>query len=35
VHVVPPCTISPEQVKEGVAVLDEVLSIADGYYTGP
>jgi taurine--2-oxoglutarate transaminase len=33
-HVVPPCTISPEQVKEGVAVLDEVLSIADGYYTG-
>jgi taurine--2-oxoglutarate transaminase len=34
-HVVPPCTISPEQVKEGVAVLDEVLSIADGYYTGP
>jgi taurine---2-oxoglutarate transaminase len=33
-HVVPPCTMSPEQVKEGVAVLDEVLSIADGYYTG-
>jgi taurine---2-oxoglutarate transaminase len=33
-HVVPPCTISPEQVKEGVAVLDEVLSIADGHYTG-
>jgi len=33
-HVVPPCTISPEQAKEGVAVLDEVLSIADGHYTG-
>jgi taurine--2-oxoglutarate transaminase len=29
VHVVPPCTTSPEEVKEGLSVLDEVLALAD------
>jgi taurine--2-oxoglutarate transaminase len=28
-HVVPPCTTSAEEVREGLAILDEVLSIAD------
>ena len=33
-HVVPPCTTSAEQVEEGLAILDEVLSVADAHYTG-
>jgi len=33
-HVVPPCVISHEQAKEGLAVLDEALAEADRYYTG-
>jgi taurine---2-oxoglutarate transaminase len=33
-HVVPPCTTSAEEVREGIAILDEALEIADGYYTG-
>jgi taurine--2-oxoglutarate transaminase len=33
-HVVPPCVISHEQVKEGLALLDEALTVADGYYQG-
>jgi taurine--2-oxoglutarate transaminase len=28
-HVVPPCTISGTEAKEGVAILDEALSVAD------
>ncbi|WP_370890311.1 aspartate aminotransferase family protein [Janibacter sp. GXQ6167] len=28
-HVVPPCVISPEEVREGIAILDEALSVAD------
>jgi taurine--2-oxoglutarate transaminase len=35
VHVVPPCTVSADEIAEGVAILDEALSIADGYVTGP
>ena len=34
VHVVPPCTATVEQVEEGLAILDEVLSVADAHYTG-
>ena len=33
-HVVPPCTITEEQAKEGIAILDEALAVADGYYQG-
>ncbi len=33
-HVVPPCTVSEAEAKEGLAVLDEALAVADGYYTG-
>jgi taurine---2-oxoglutarate transaminase len=35
VHVVPPCTITSSEVQEGIAILDEALGVADGYYTGP
>ena len=33
-HVVPPCIITAEQAKEGLAILDEVFSIVDRYYAG-
>ncbi|WP_270888865.1 aspartate aminotransferase family protein [Pedococcus sp. 5OH_020] len=33
-HVVPPCTTSAEEVREGLAILDEALEVADRYYTG-
>jgi len=33
-HVVPPCTISADEVVEGIAVLDDALDVADKYYTG-
>src|SRR5580658_233474 len=33
-HVVPPCVITHEQAKEGLAILDEVLTLVDGYYQG-
>ena len=33
-HVVPPCTISEAEAKEGLAILDEALAVADGYYEG-
>jgi taurine--2-oxoglutarate transaminase len=33
-HVVPPCTVTPEEVREGLAIIDDVLSIADSYYEG-
>ena len=33
-HVVPPCTTSAEEIREGIAVLDEALKVADTYYTG-
>ncbi|MGI9007752.1 MAG: aspartate aminotransferase family protein [Streptosporangiaceae bacterium] len=33
-HVVPPCTISDAEAKEGLAILDEVLTEADAYYQG-
>ncbi|MEU8243122.1 aspartate aminotransferase family protein [Actinoplanes missouriensis] len=34
IHVVPPCTTSVDEVREGLAILDEALSVADGYTTG-
>ena len=33
-HVVPPCTTTPEEALEGLAILDEALDVADGYVTG-
>ncbi len=34
VHVVPPCIITTEQAKEGLAILDEVFTVVDRYYEG-
>jgi taurine--2-oxoglutarate transaminase len=31
VHVVPPCTVSEAEAREGLAILDDVLDIADSY----
>ena len=31
-HIVPPCTITPEQAREGLAILDAALSVADQYH---
>ena len=33
-HVVPPCTATPDEVREGLTILDEALSVADRYYVG-
>jgi taurine--2-oxoglutarate transaminase len=33
-HVVPPCTVTESEAKEGLAILDEALSVADRYYEG-
>jgi taurine--2-oxoglutarate transaminase len=33
-HVVPPCTVSDAEAKEGLAILDEVLTLVDRYYEG-
>ncbi len=33
-HVVPPCTISDSEAKEGLAILDEALGEIAGYYEG-
>jgi taurine--2-oxoglutarate transaminase len=33
-HVTPPCTISADEVRAGLAMLDQALSVADRYYTG-
>src|SRR5579859_4834484 len=33
-HVVPPCTITDAEVKEGLAILDEVFAAVDPYYHG-
>ena len=34
VHVTPPCTTSPDDIRHGLAVLDEALALADAHYTG-
>jgi taurine---2-oxoglutarate transaminase len=33
-HVVPPCTVSDAEAKDGLAILDEVLTTIGSYYTG-
>jgi taurine--2-oxoglutarate transaminase len=33
-HVVPPCTATPDELHEGLAILDEALEVADWHYTG-
>jgi taurine--2-oxoglutarate transaminase len=33
-HVVPPCIVSEAEAKEGLAILDEVLTVIDCYYEG-
>ena len=33
-HVVPPCTVTDAEAKEGLAILDEVLTLTDQHYTG-
>lgn len=33
-HVVPPCVITEAQAKEGLAILDEVLTEVDAFYQG-
>ena len=33
-HIVPPCTITDEEAKEGLAIVDEVLAVADRHYQG-
>jgi taurine--2-oxoglutarate transaminase len=33
-HVVPPCTTTPDEVREGIAVLDAALETVDRYCTG-
>jgi taurine--2-oxoglutarate transaminase len=34
IHVVPPLTISADEVRHGIAILDEVLELADARYEG-
>jgi taurine--2-oxoglutarate transaminase len=33
-HVVPPCTISDAEAKEGLAILDEAFAVVDKHYVG-
>jgi taurine---2-oxoglutarate transaminase len=33
-HVVPPCIVTEAEAKEGLAILDEVLTLTDKHYTG-
>jgi 4-aminobutyrate aminotransferase-like enzyme len=33
-HVVPPLTTSDEEMRQGIAIIDEVLDLADKRYTG-
>jgi taurine--2-oxoglutarate transaminase len=33
-HVVPPCTITEADLREGLAILDDALEVADQHYTG-
>jgi taurine--2-oxoglutarate transaminase len=34
VHVVPPCTTSEADLRTGLAIIDDALSVADKYYAG-
>ena len=31
VHAVPPCTVSESEARDGIAILDEALVVADAY----
>ena len=33
-HAVPPCNVSDDEAREGIAILDEALSVADAYCVG-
>jgi len=33
-HVVPPCTVSETEAKDGLAILDEVFAVVDAHYAG-
>jgi taurine--2-oxoglutarate transaminase len=33
-HVVPPCNVSDDEAREGLARLDRALAVADRHYTG-
>jgi taurine--2-oxoglutarate transaminase len=33
-HVVPPCTATEQEAREGLAIIDDALAVADSYYTG-
>ncbi len=33
-HIAPPCTSTPEEISQGLVILDEALTVADRYYTG-
>ncbi len=33
-HVVPPCTVTDAEAKEGLAILDEAFAVVDQHYTG-
>ncbi|HUY43795.1 MAG TPA: aspartate aminotransferase family protein, partial [Acidimicrobiales bacterium] len=33
-HVVPPCTITDDEARDGLARLDRALMVADEFYTG-
>lgn len=33
-HLVPPCTVSAEEVEHGLGILDEALTVADRHYRG-
>src|SRR5580698_5621148 len=33
-HVVPPCTVTDAEAKEGLGILDEAFAVADRYYEG-
>jgi taurine---2-oxoglutarate transaminase len=33
-HVVPPCTVTVQEAKDGLAILDEVFALVDKHYTG-
>ena len=34
IHITPPCTTSPDEIRHGLAVLDDALTLADAHYTG-
>jgi len=33
-HVVPPCTTTVDEMRDGLAIIDEALNVADKYYSG-